>query len=92
MPDEENIAKKIILESSSHDLLNGVLCHEDVNYPGSWRIVIPLAMRSTLLEKLHGGKFSGHFAWKKLYNSRTKLNSAGEIVITHLIYCITLYS
>ncbi len=72
LPEEENIAKKIILESSLYDLLNGVLCHEDLNYPESWRIVIPSVMRSTPLEKLHVGKFSGHFAWKKLYNSIKK--------------------
>ena len=32
----------------------------------SWRIVVPRDMRSSLLDELHGGKFSGHFTWRKL--------------------------
>ena len=29
-------------------------------------------MRQNLLKELHGGKFSGHFAWKKLYKTMRK--------------------
>ena len=72
VPEEETIARKLVLEATQYDNLNGVLCHENPNNPGSWRIVVLRDMRSNLLEEFHGGKFSGHFAWRKLYYTMKK--------------------
>ena len=41
--------------------------HENPNQPGEWRIVVPGSLRMGLLKEMHGGRFSGHFAWRKTY-------------------------
>lgn len=72
LPANEALAKKVVLESSQYDIISGILHHEDPNHFGNWRVVVPEDMRERLLKELHGGKFSGHFAWKKLYKTMRK--------------------
>ena len=72
LPEEEATAKKLVLESTQYDIFNGVLCHENTHNSGSWRIVVPRDMRSGLLDEFHGGKYSGQFAWRKVYNTMKK--------------------
>ena len=42
------------------------------NKPGEWRVVGPANLHHGLLKKMHGGIFSGHFGWKKLYYTLRK--------------------
>ena len=53
--EEEAAAKMLVLESTQYDILKGVLSHENPHNSGSWRIVVPRDLRSSLLDELHGG-------------------------------------
>ena len=72
IPESKTLAKRLALECSQYDLIDGVLYHENPNHPGEWRIVVPMALREGLLKEMHGGRFSGHFAWKKTYCTMRK--------------------
>ena len=60
------------MEHSQYDLIDDVLHYENPINPGCWRQVVPLALRAELLHESHGGKFSGHFAEKKMYDTLRK--------------------
>lgn len=72
LPDDQKLARKLVLEGPQYDLINGVLHHENPHQPGSWRVVVPGSLRGGLMEEMHGGRFSGHFAWRKMYCTMRK--------------------
>ena len=68
LPEDMVKAKKIALESSQYELLNGVLYHTTPAQPGTLCVVVPQDLRTDLLTEAHSGKFSGHFAERRVYN------------------------
>ena len=61
-------AKKIALESSQYELLDGVLFHTTPGQTGMLCVVVPNNLRTDVLAEAHSGKFSGHFAEQRIYN------------------------
>ena len=73
LPSDEKQARKLVMERSNFEVIDGILCYENPAAPGCWRIVVPKSLRPTLLKESHRGKFAGHFAEKKIYMTlRTK--------------------
>ena len=68
LPEEEKIARKIILESRHFDLLDGILHHENTHSPGKWYLAVQVSLRSALLADAHGGLFAGHLGEKRVYD------------------------
>ena len=60
-------ARRLALERSNFEVIEGVLYYENPAVPDCWRIAVPKNLRSTLLKESHGGKFAGHFAERKVY-------------------------
>ena len=52
-------------------MIDGILHHENPCHPGG-RIVVPSSLRKQVLKEVHGGRFSGHFAWRKTYYTLRK--------------------
>ncbi len=63
LPESEVLAKKVVLEATQYDIINGVLQHENPHQPGQWRVVVPVGQREKMLKR---ERFSCHFAWKKM--------------------------
>ena len=51
VPENNALAKRLALEGSQYDLIDGVLHHKNPNHPGEWRIVVPVALRDVLLKR-----------------------------------------
>ena len=68
IPEDQNLARKIVLESQHYEMIDNILHHEDPNQPGRWCIVVPTKLRSQLLTEAHAGCFGGHLSEKKVYN------------------------
>ena len=68
LPDDDRIAKRIVLESRRMEIIDGVLYREDVSNPGQWCIVVPKPSRQELLEENHSTVFAGHFSERKVYD------------------------
>ena len=68
LPKDAAVAKKVALESSQYEILDGILYHNTPTQPGIWCIVVPEDLRTDLLTEAHSGKFSGHFAERRVYN------------------------
>lgn len=60
LPDDQKLARRLVLEGTQYDLINGVLHHDNL-------VRGPKSLRGGLLEEMQGGRFSGHFAWRKIY-------------------------
>ena len=67
LPADDEQARKLTLQESNFDVVDGVLYFESPADPGQWRIAVPEKLRLTLLKESHGRKFAGHFSEKKLY-------------------------
>lgn len=72
VPEDRKLEKRLALEGTQYDLIDGVLHHENPHQPGEWRVVVPASLCDGLLKEMHGGRFSGHFAWKKMYSTLRK--------------------
>ena len=68
LSDDQNVARKIVLESQHYEMIDGVLHHENPNQPGRWCIVVPKKLHSQLLNEAHAGCFGGHLSEKKVYD------------------------
>ena len=68
LPDDCNIARRLALEKSHFEIIDGVLYFEDPATPKQLRIAVPKELRSVLLSEAHDGKFAGHFSEQKVYN------------------------
>ena len=60
-------ARRIVVETKQHDIIDGVLHFENIAFPGHWCIVVPEQLRPDLLEEAHAGCFAAHFA-EKVYD------------------------
>ena len=66
LPLGEGMAKRVILESEHHEVIQGVLHFEHVALPGCLCVVVCKGLPPALLPKVHAGCFAGHFAVKKV--------------------------
>lgn len=64
LPEDDKVARKIVLESHHFDLLDGVLHHENPHSPGKWCVAVPTTLQADLLEDAHSGLLAGHLAEK----------------------------
>ena len=69
IPEDEKAAKKLTLESRSYEMIDGVLHHQHPTDPLKWCIVVPKEEQPKMLEEYRGGRFAGHFAERKMYNT-----------------------
>lgn len=69
LPEDPNLAKRIVMESQHNEIIDGVLHHKSTNYPGHWCIVVPQQLRTQLLHEAHAGCFGGHFSERKVYDN-----------------------
>ena len=69
LPDDEKRSKWIVLNSAHFELIDGVLHRENPHSPGRWCLVVPVEYRSTLLKEVHNGRYSGHLAEKRVYDT-----------------------
>ena len=67
-PKEEEV-KKLVMESKTYEILEGVLHHEHPTDPKKWCMVVPTEERPKLLKESHSGNVSGHFAGRKMYST-----------------------
>ena len=61
LPEDDSVAKRIVLESKRMEVVDGVLYREDVCDSSRWCVVVPHELRSDLLKEAHSCVFSGHF-------------------------------
>ena len=61
LPGDDAEARKVVINS------DGLLYHECANTPGRWCLVVPQERREGLIQEAHDGRFSGHFAEKRIY-------------------------
>ena len=66
---EEKVAKKLVLESQIYETVERVLHHEHPTDPAKCCMVVPKEEQPHLLQEHHGGRFAGHFAERKMYNT-----------------------
>lgn len=66
LPADEKMAKELVIESRYYDVIQGVLYYEPPTIPG--RLCVPEKLHRSLLQEAHGTCFSGHFAFKKVYD------------------------
>ena len=67
LPENDSVAKRIVLESKRMELIDGVLHREDVADSSRWCVVVPCELRSNLLKEAHSCVFSGYFSEHKVY-------------------------
>ena len=67
LPEDDKEARKVVFCSKSCDIIDGILHHENPNFPGRWCVAIPKSKREELIREAHDGRFSGHFAEKRIY-------------------------
>ena len=58
LPEDEKIARRIVLERDGFHLEKGILCRQDND--GRLRLIPPNSMREQLFHDLHDGEFAGH--------------------------------
>ena len=67
LPADENKARKVAAQAPSFSLLNGILYFVDSKNKNRKRCVVPVQMRTQLMEENHSGPMAGHFSADKLY-------------------------
>ena len=71
LPDDEKRARRLVIERSRFEILDGILHYCDWK-PSQPRIAVPAEIREAILAELHGGRFAGHFAERSLFNTLVK--------------------
>ena len=69
LPTDEKLAKRLVLERSRFTIQDGVLFYVDVARENSLRVAVSSNSQRKLLEEIHGGSLSGHFAARSMYNT-----------------------
>ena len=67
--DEQKRVRDFVLEQSRFTIQDGVLFYVDVARENSLRVAVPSNSQRKLLEEIHGGSLSGHFAARSMYNT-----------------------
>ena len=73
LPDDDRVAKRIVLESRRMEIIDGVLYREDVSNCGRWCIVVPEPWRQELLTENHSTIYAGHLSERKVYDRLRRL-------------------
>ena len=60
-------ARKIVLQSPTFDLEDGILYFVDSKHNHRKQAVVPDQMQQQLLRQMHGGPFGGHFSGQRTY-------------------------
>ena len=95
LPNDEHKAKKLVLEKSRFDVIDGVLYYENPDTPGCWKIAVPQCLRLILMKEAHGGRFAGHFAERKMHSTLKKKywwNQMHADIRQHCRTCLTCVS
>ena len=66
-PVDARVKRYVVLEKEKFVVLEGVLYFVDPARKDRIRLVVPEVLRQSLMEEVHNGGFSGHFAVKGLY-------------------------
>ena len=92
LPPDEKVAKKLAFEQDQYDIIDGILHHENPANQGYWRIVVPKTLQQEVLKEAHSGRFAGHFAERRIYNTLKKSywwKGMRAAVRTHCRSCLT---
>ena len=73
LPTDEKLAKRLVLRGPQFSLVNGVLYFIDARLGHRQRLVVPKAHQQTLMEEIHSGACSGHFAARSLHATLSRL-------------------
>ena len=68
LPDGEQESWKLVLESRTYEVMQGVLYYEPPTVPGRLCVVVPEALRAPLLQEAHATILAGHFAFRRVYD------------------------
>ena len=69
LPEDPVQARCLALERPRFSLVDGVLFHEDPGLPGRLQLVVPRQVQEQLIQESHDGRFSGHFAEKRTWET-----------------------
>ena len=69
LPEDSVQARRLALERPRFSLADGVLFHEDQGLPGRPQLVVPRQVQEQLVQESHDGRFSGHFAEKRTWET-----------------------
>lgn len=65
LPDDEKLARRLIMESEQYDVIDGVLYHKNLD---KHCVVVPKKLQVATMEEAHRGRFAGHLAEKKVFD------------------------
>ena len=88
----KKVAKKLALEQDQYNIIDGILHHENPANQGYLRIVVPKTLQQEVLKEAHSGRFAGHFAERRVYNTLKKSywwKGMRAAVRTHCRSCLT---
>ena len=69
LPDDESVARRIVLQAPSFDLQDGILYFIDSKHNHRKRAVVPHQLQQQLLGQTHSGPFGGHFSGQRTFNN-----------------------
>ena len=72
IPTEKKLARRLVMERSRFDIIDGVLYYENPDVEGKWQIAVPTCWRETLIKEAHNGRFGGHSAERRIYEQLRK--------------------
>lgn len=67
LPDDEGVARRIVLQAPSFDLQDGILYLIDSKHNHRRRAVVLHQLQQQLLEQTHSGPFGGHFSGQRTF-------------------------
>ena len=68
----QKIAKKIAAQVTQFEVVDGVLCFIDLKQRNKKRVVVPSHLKGKLIQEVHGGTFSGHFATSRMFSTLSR--------------------
>ena len=68
LPDRDQESQRLVLESRSYEVMQGVLYYEPPTVPGRLCVVVPETLRVPLLQEAHATNLAGHFAFRRVYD------------------------
>lgn len=72
MPEERKLARKLVMERSRFDIIDGILYYGNPDVEGKWKIAVPICWRELLIQEVHDGQFGGHFTERRIYEQLHK--------------------
>ncbi len=68
IPEDEVVARKVVLQSSRYEVLDGILQFENPTNPGQLCVVVPKSLQQEFMEEAHCSCFGGHLSERKVYS------------------------